>query len=216
MIEVWGVTKDRVQNSIPMDEVLTQARCAQAEAAAKGERKKERKERKKKTFLRIAVDAVIGGAAGVVIAYYLLNLFGGPRFNFARVYLPGVEHTAACRPAWWPDWLEFGNESTSDTDGESAELPDTTPTDNPGEVAAEASESPINTNGIRGETIRVWKDNTGQFEVEAEYLNIDDEGVCLRKTDGKEIKVPLSRLSQEDQAWLEANASFEEQTTGLE
>lgn len=57
-------------------------------------------------------------------------------------------------------------------------------------------------------TIRVWKDNAGQFQVEAEYLNVDDEGVCLRKTDGQEIKVPLGRLSHEDQTWLEANASL--------
>jgi hypothetical protein len=178
-------------------------RVAQEEVPAKRERNE-----RKRSLLRSMVEMIIGGAAGVLLSYYLMNLFGGPKCDFARIYLPGIEHTATYRPTWWPDWLKFERESTSDVDREGAKLPDTTPAGNATDVAAETSESTTNTTGIRGDTIRVWKDNTGQFQVEAEYLNVDDEGVCLRKTDGQEIKMPLGRLSHEDQTWLEANASL--------
>ena len=36
---------------------------------------------------------VISGFLGLAIGYYLLNFFGGPRFNFLNIPLPGVPHT---------------------------------------------------------------------------------------------------------------------------
>lgn len=39
-----------------------------------------------------------------------------------------------------------------------------------------------------------WKDATGKFSVEAEFLRIEGDTVFLRRTDGVEIKVPLARL----------------------
>ncbi len=50
--------------------------------------------------LKDLIGAVVGGAAGLIITYYLLNLLGGPRFDMLRVYLPGVKHTAVHRPDW--------------------------------------------------------------------------------------------------------------------
>ncbi|NLS91397.1 MAG: hypothetical protein GXX96_04330 [Planctomycetaceae bacterium] len=46
---------------------------------------------------------------------------------------------------------------------------------------------------------RNWSDSTGTFTVEAEFLELDGDTVRLRRTDGKELKVPMDRLSKEDQ-----------------
>ena len=45
----------------------------------------------------------------------------------------------------------------------------------------------------------VWKDASGQFQVEAEFLGIRGPDVYLKKTSGMTIKVPLARLSAESQ-----------------
>lgn len=45
----------------------------------------------------------------------------------------------------------------------------------------------------------VWKDATGKFQVEAEFLGIRGQDVYLKKTNGTTIKVPLERLSAESQ-----------------
>lgn len=66
-----------------------------------------RRRKNEKSFARELVGIVLGGAAGLLLAYYGLNLFGGPRFDFAEVYLPGIAHTAKHRPSWWPGWLTF-------------------------------------------------------------------------------------------------------------
>ncbi|NIL98426.1 MAG: hypothetical protein GTO53_11045 [Planctomycetales bacterium] len=50
---------------------------------------------------------------------------------------------------------------------------------------------------LHGET---WTDNTGKFEIEATFVRMSDDAVFLEKTDGKQIKVPLKRLSPESQA----------------
>ncbi len=46
---------------------------------------------------------------------------------------------------------------------------------------------------------RPWTDNTGTFAIVAKFIEVEGESVkLLRKKDGKEIKVPLSRLSKAD------------------
>lgn len=42
-----------------------------------------------------------------------------------------------------------------------------------------------------------WVDNTGKFKVDAEFVRIDGNQVVLKRTDGKEIKIPFDRLSPE-------------------
>ena len=66
-----------------------------------------RRPKTEKSALREWLGIVLGGAAGIFLAYYALNLFGGARFDFADVYLPGVRHTVPHRPDWWPDWAKF-------------------------------------------------------------------------------------------------------------
>ena len=48
----------------------------------------------------------------------------------------------------------------------------------------------------------VWKDGSGKFQVEAEFLGIRGTDLYLKKPNGMTIKVPLARLSAESQAWL--------------
>ncbi len=51
---------------------------------------------------------------------------------------------------------------------------------------------------------RVWTDSTGTFALVAKYVDADDTHVRLqRKKDGKEIKVPLERLSETDRKTAE-------------
>ncbi|KAI8055170.1 hypothetical protein BDF22DRAFT_372166 [Syncephalis plumigaleata] len=47
-------------------------------------------------------------------------------------------------------------------------------------------------------TTRTWKDRTGTFEVNAEFIRIDDGKVHLHKENGVKIAVPLEKLSESD------------------
>lgn len=46
---------------------------------------------------------------------------------------------------------------------------------------------------------RTWSDDTGSFKIEAEFLGVVEAKVHLRRKDGREVKVPLVRLSKADQ-----------------
>jgi hypothetical protein len=61
-------------------------------------------------------------------------------------------------------------------------------------VAAQPAAAPAS-----GSEFRTWKDATGQFSVEAKYAGLDAGRVVLVGKDGRERKVPLDRLSPEDQ-----------------
>jgi len=50
--------------------------------------------------------------------------------------------------------------------------------------------------------IRLWKDNSGKFSVEAKYVRAVGGKVYLQKPDSSVIFVTLSRLSQADQSWV--------------
>ncbi|WP_158261196.1 MULTISPECIES: SHD1 domain-containing protein [Pirellulaceae] len=49
---------------------------------------------------------------------------------------------------------------------------------------------------------RVWKDKTGQFSITATFSGLIGDQVKLLKENGEEIKVPLSKLSDEDKQWI--------------
>ncbi len=46
---------------------------------------------------------------------------------------------------------------------------------------------------------RQWSDVSGNFTVEAEFLELDGDSVYLRLSNGEKLKILLSRLSEEDQ-----------------
>lgn len=50
--------------------------------------------------------------------------------------------------------------------------------------------------------VRTWKDRTGQFKVEAEFLGLKDNKIRLHKLNGVIIEVPLEKMSPEDTAYL--------------
>jgi len=52
--------------------------------------------------------------------------------------------------------------------------------------------------------VRTWRDTSGKFNIEAEFLTAAKGKVRLRKTDGKEITVALERLSDEDREFVES------------
>ncbi|MFN7732408.1 MAG: redoxin domain-containing protein [Pirellula sp.] len=54
------------------------------------------------------------------------------------------------------------------------------------------------------EDLRIWKDATGKFQVEAVLLSQDDTHIVLRNRDGKEIQVAKSRLSENDRNYLQS------------
>lgn len=49
---------------------------------------------------------------------------------------------------------------------------------------------------------RTWADASGQFKVEAVYVEYDGENVTLEKRTGEKSVVPMNKLSEEDQAWV--------------
>lgn len=57
---------------------------------------------------------------------------------------------------------------------------------------------------------RAWTDDSGGFRVEAELVAFDSERVSLRRTDGREIAVPIARLSEPDKAFLRRQALADE------
>ena len=58
--------------------------------------------------------------------------------------------------------------------------------------------------GAASEEFRTWTDDTGSFTLEAKYVGDEGETIrLLRRTDGKIITVPLSRLSEADRKFVE-------------
>ena len=51
-------------------------------------------------------------------------------------------------------------------------------------------------------TPRLWKDSTGNFQVQATYKGTQGIYVLLQKADGSVLRVPINRLSTQDQASL--------------
>ncbi len=50
-----------------------------------------------------------------------------------------------------------------------------------------------------GAETRKWTDSSGTFSVEAEFVELADGNVLLKKQDGTKIKLPLDKLSSKDQ-----------------
>jgi hypothetical protein len=55
--------------------------------------------------------------------------------------------------------------------------------------------------------VRTWTDTTGKFKREASLERLAGESVVLKTPDGKELTIPLSRLSPEDQAYAKKTAT---------
>lgn len=73
----------------------------------------------------------------------------------------------------------------------------------PGAKAADAQTT-------QSPAVRTWTDSTGAFQVDAEFLGVEDGKVKLKKTDGRVVAVPLDRLSKEDQDFVAAKTGATE------
>ncbi len=60
-----------------------------------------------------------------------------------------------------------------------------------------AKSNPFQVTSDRG--MRTWSDDSGQFSVEAEFVEVKGDNVILKRKDGEQMSVPLSRLSAKDQ-----------------
>ena len=50
--------------------------------------------------------------------------------------------------------------------------------------------------------IRTWTDDTGKHKTQAEYVSYAKGQVTLRRSDGREVTLPLTRLSKEDKVYV--------------
>ena len=64
----------------------------------------------------------------------------------------------------------------------------------------EASEFDAN---AKIETFRVWKDKSGKFKIEAQFVDSDGAKVKLQKKDGATVEVPIEKLCDEDREFLD-------------
>ena len=53
---------------------------------------------------------------------------------------------------------------------------------------------------------RTWTDTTGKFNITAELVHVENNQVLLRSSDGRELKVPLERLSDADRKFIAAQS----------
>ncbi len=66
---------------------------------------------------------------------------------------------------------------------------------------------------VASEMSRIWSDKTGKFKIEAVLLRIENGEAVLKRTNGREISVPASKLSPEDQEFLK---KWEAETAAVE
>lgn len=63
--------------------------------------------------------------------------------------------------------------------------------------------APAELAAVRGDSLpstRTWTDRSGKFKIEAEFVRLDKEQVVIKRTkDGREVSVPLAKLSDVDQ-----------------
>ena len=55
---------------------------------------------------------------------------------------------------------------------------------------------------VQSAELRTWTDSSGKFQVEARFLRLADDQVTIEQEGGKQITLPLTRLSAADQAYV--------------
>ncbi len=93
------------------------------------------------------------------------------------------------------DLVWRGRTLPSPADQPSAKIDPTTSSAIPEGQLSDAPHSRTNDN------LRTWTSNNG-YKIEAEFLNVVDGTVKLRKSDATRVSVPMARLSREDQEYI--------------
>ena len=66
-----------------------------------------------------------------------------------------------------------------------------------------AARSPARSRRSTDGEYRTWSDDSGTFSVEAKYVSSDEDRVTLMRKDGRQVQVPLDRLSEADREFVE-------------
>ena len=70
------------------------------------------------------------------------------------------------------------------------------------EAVPEYARQPAGTASTAAFGFREWVDHTGQHKVEAQFVEVQQGKVVLRKADGRQVSLPLSKLSAADQDFV--------------
>ncbi|MDA7528113.1 SHD1 domain-containing protein, partial [bacterium] len=54
--------------------------------------------------------------------------------------------------------------------------------------------------------MRTWSDTTGQFKIEATFIELKGDSITLKRKDGKVISLPIAKLSEPDQKHIKEMA----------
>lgn len=63
-------------------------------------------------------------------------------------------------------------------------------------------DEPLRTEPLPTGALRTWKDDSGEFEVEATLLEVVDGSATLKLADGSKVDVPLDRLCDSDRRYI--------------
>lgn len=75
-------------------------------------------------------------------------------------------------------------------------------------VAVSAPEVPESAPPPKSEEPRLWTSRDGRFKVEAVLVSASEDSIQLKRTDnGKTVSVPIEKISDEDQAYVQEYAA---------
>ncbi len=94
-----------------------------------------RRTKKQKSLAKEMIGAAFGALLAIPIAYYILNLVAGERWDKVPVPLPFCPHTydhlPSEWPAWWPAWARVSAPSAEAVPQVEEEVPETPATEDP-------------------------------------------------------------------------------------
>lgn len=79
-----------------------------------------------------------------------------------------------------------------------------------GDKAADGAKPPAE---AKGPLLRVWSDLKNNVTIEAEFVNVADDKVDLRKVDGSPVQIPLAQLSPADRKFVDEQQQKAPQAT---
>lgn len=136
------------------------------------------------------------------------NAFGA---NLTHAYTVAMTCTDPAAKTWKTLLVNIGGEvvyvdlpEESTPDSSSSSQVDMEAVEREVEKANKLADASAAAERSRHDRTRTWSTTDGKFSVEAEFVYIIRDSVKLRKLDGKEVTVPLSKLSQSDLDWIES------------
>lgn len=63
--------------------------------------------------------------------------------------------------------------------------------------------------GVTSMLAREWSDTTGEFKLEADFVEVEDGKVKLRDEEGNEYRIAIKRLSSPDRSYVKGRTEFD-------